>query len=106
MLGPLFEHLVAQSVLVYAQAAGARVGHLRQRDARHEVDLIVELGQRAVAIEVKLAQTVDAKDVRHLLWLKSELGDRLADMVVVTTGPYAYRRQDGVAVVPAALLGP
>jgi len=27
-------------------------------------------------------------------------------MVVVTSGPYAYRRRDGVAVVPAALLGP
>jgi predicted AAA+ superfamily ATPase len=106
MLGPLFEHLVAQSVLVYAQAVGAHVGHLRQLDARHEIDLIVERGQRAVAIEVKLAQTVGSKDVRHLLWLKSELGDGLADMVVVTTGPYAYRRPDGVAVVPAALLGP
>jgi hypothetical protein len=25
--------------------------------------------------------------------------------VVITTGPYAYRRPDGIAVVPAALLG-
>ncbi|MDR1807805.1 MAG: DUF4143 domain-containing protein [Propionibacteriaceae bacterium] len=106
MLGPLFEHLVAQSVLVYAQAAGALVGHVRQRDARHEIDLVVERGQRAVAIEVKLAQVVDPKDVRHLLWLKSELGAGLSDMVVVTTGTRAYRRPDGVAVVPAALLGP
>jgi predicted AAA+ superfamily ATPase len=106
MLGPLFEHLVTQSVLVYAEAVGAHVGHLRQYDARHEIDLIVERGQRAVAIEVKLAQTVDTKDVRHLLWLKSELGDGLADMMVVTTGTQAYRRPDGVAVVPAALLGP
>jgi len=27
-------------------------------------------------------------------------------MVVLTTGKHAYRRQDGVAVVPVALLGP
>ncbi|MDR3361070.1 MAG: DUF4143 domain-containing protein [Bifidobacteriaceae bacterium] len=106
MLGPLFEHLVAQSVLVYAQAARARVGHLRQRDGRHEIDLVVERGQRTVAVEVKLAKSVHDRDVAHLLWLKAELGTALADMVVVTTGREAYRRRDGVAVVPAALLGP
>lgn len=32
--------------------------------------------------------------------------DDLLDAVVVTTGPQAYRRSDGIAVVPAALLGP
>lgn len=37
----------------------------------------------------------------------NELGDELADMVVVTSGRDAHRRQqDGVAVVPLALLGP
>ncbi|MBD5784721.1 ATP-binding protein [Cellulosimicrobium terreum] len=106
MLGPLFEHLVAQSVQVYAQAAGARVGHLRQQDGRHEIDLVVERGRRVVAIEVKLAATVEDRDVRHLVWLRDQLGDDLVDAVVVTTGPYAYRRRDGIAVVPAALLGP
>ena len=30
----------------------------------------------------------------------------LRDMVVVNTGSRAYRRADGVAVIPAALLGP
>jgi hypothetical protein len=29
-----------------------------------------------------------------------------ADAAVITTGPHAYRRPDGIAVVPAALLGP
>lgn len=106
MLGGLFEHLVAQSVLVYAQAAGAHVGHLRQRDGRQEIDLIVERGRSVVAIEVKLATTVRPDDVRHLLWLQERLGDTLADAVVVTTGQQAYRRPDGIAVVPAALLGP
>jgi uncharacterized protein len=44
--------------------------------------------------------------VRHLLWLKQRMGTRLTDMVVTTTGRHAYRRPDGVAVIPAALLGP
>ena len=38
--------------------------------------------------------------------LRRELGDELADAIVVTTGPTAYRRADGIGVVPAALLGP
>ena len=89
------------------QALGARVGHLRTKDTEREIDLIVEGDDhRVVAIEVKLSETVSDKDVRHLNWLHDQLGDRLADRVLITTGEYAYRRQDGVAVVPLALLGP
>ena len=51
-------------------------------------------------------RTVEDRDVRHLAWLKERIGDRLLDSVVVTTGPTAYRRADGVAVIPLALLGP
>ena len=106
-LGALFESLVTQSVRVYAEAAGARVGHLRTRGTEHEADLVVEGDDLSVlAVEVKLAGTVEDKDVRHLCWLREQLGDRLVDSVVVTTGPYAYRRKDGIAVVPLALLGP
>ncbi|MFN8717474.1 MAG: hypothetical protein ACK6DP_06425 [Gemmatimonas sp.] len=59
-----------------------------------------------MAIEVKLAGAIDDAHVEHLQWLKNRLGDDLLDAVVVTTGPVAYRRPDGIAVVPAALLGP
>jgi hypothetical protein len=106
-LGALFESLVTQSVRVYAEATNAQIGHLRTKNTEHEVDLIVEGDDRqVVAIEVKLAATVDDKDVRHLNWLHSAVGDRLADRIVITTGEFAYRRKDGVAVIPLALLGP
>ncbi len=106
LLGALFESLLTLSVRVYAQAAEARTAHLRTWSGAHEIDLIVERGQRIVAIEVKLGHTPQERDVRHLLWLRDELGDELADMIVITTGATAYRRPDGIAVVPAALLGP
>ncbi len=106
LLGALFESLVTLSVRVYAQRIEARTYHLRTRGGEHEVDLIVERGQSVVAIEVKLGVAPTDADVRHLLWLKEQIGDDLADMVIVTTGSAAYRRRDGVAVVPAALLGP
>jgi hypothetical protein len=107
-LGALFESLVTLDVRVYAQAAEARVGHLRTHRGAHEVDLIVaRADQSVVAIEVKLASAVNDHDVRHLRWLREEIGDRLVDAVVITTGDYAYRRpDDGIAVIPAALLGP
>lgn len=106
-LGALYESLVAQSVRVYAAAASAQVGHLRTKETDREIDLIVEgEDRRVVAIEVKLSESVSDKDVRHLNWLHDQIGDRLADRVLVTTGEHAYRRTDGVAVVPLALLGP
>ncbi|MDJ1371430.1 ATP-binding protein [Gulosibacter molinativorax] len=106
LIGPLFESLATLSIRVAAQSESARVGHLRTRNGDREVDLIVE-GQEGqiVAVEVKLAATVGDEDVRHLLWLRRQLGDRIADLVIITTGEYAYRRRDGIVVVPLSLLG-
>lgn len=105
--GSLFEALAALSVRVFAQAAGSKVGHLRTYGGEHEIDLIVENADgRVIAIETKLSGVVTDRDVRHLTWLKEEIGDQLIDRVVLNTGPGAYRRSDGVAVVPLALLGP
>jgi len=106
LLGALFESLVTLCVRVYAQAAEARIGHLRTWSGDREVDLIVERGAQLLAIEVKLSQVVNDRDVRHLLWLRDALGENLTDAMIITTGPAAYRRPDGIAVIPAALLGP
>jgi uncharacterized protein len=107
LLGHLFESLVTLNVRVFAQAAEATVKHLRTRAELHEIDLIVERGDhRVVAIEVKLTRRVVDQDVRHLRWLSDQIGDELLDSVIITAGPAAYRRPDGIAVVPAALLGP
>jgi hypothetical protein len=105
-LGALIESLVTLCVRVYAQATEARIGHLRTWSGDREVDLIIERGSQLLAIEVKLSQVVNDRDVRHLLWLRDALGENLTDDMIITTGPAAYRRPDGIAVVPAALLGP
>lgn len=106
LLGSLFESLVTQSVRVLAQALRAKVAHLRTHSGNREVDLIVDRGGgRVVAIEVKLGETVNDHDCRHLTWLQRQLGEDLLDAVVISTGPEAYRRADGIAVVPAVLLG-
>jgi predicted AAA+ superfamily ATPase len=107
LLGHLFESLMALSLRVYAQRAGCRVSHLRTFGGEHEVDFIVERpDHRVVGIEVKLTHDPRDRDVRHLQWLGEVLGDDLLDALIITTGPEAYRRPDGVGVVPASLLGP
>ncbi|HEY3547602.1 MAG TPA: DUF4143 domain-containing protein, partial [Propionicimonas sp.] len=107
LLGALFESLVTLCVRTYADAADATVSHLRTHRGDHEVDLIITRNDgRMVALEVKLAPVPSDEDVRHLRWLREQVGDDLLDAAVITTGPTAYRREDGIAVIPASLLGP
>lgn len=107
LLGALFESLVTLDLRVYAQRAEASIKHFRTYGGDREVDLIAERGDgRVVGIEVKLARTVDDAAVTHLAWLRDQLGDDFLDGLVITTGAEAYRRRDGFAVVPSALLGP
>lgn len=88
------------------QAAEARTAHLRTQGGRQEVDLILQrYDGKVLAFEVQLASTPTDADTRHLHWLGEQLGSRLIDKVIVNTGTHAYRRDDGVAIVPLALLG-
>lgn len=107
LVGHLFESLATLCIRVYAQPLDLDVAHIRTARGEREVDLVVHSPDgRALAIEVKFAATPSDRDVRHLHWLGERLGDDLVDKIVLTTGKRAYRRADGVAVVPLALLGP
>jgi len=104
-LGALFESLVVQTVRVMAEVIGCRVSHFRSRSGR-EIDVIVERpDSRVLAIEVKLSGQVRPSDVRTLNWLDGEMPGKVVDKVIVNSGDRAFRRPDGVAVVPLALLG-
>lgn len=107
LFGALFESLVAQSMRTYAQAADVGHAYLRTHAGEREIDgLLVRRDQRCVAYEVKLTGDITERDVRHLRWLTAKLGSQLLDAVVITTGPAANRRADGIGVVPAAMLVP
>ena len=106
-LGALFESLVAMSLFVFADANAAQLRHLRTWSGDHEVDfIVVGEGGKVVALEAKLGSTVRPEHVAHLLWLREQLGDRLLDAILINTGSDAYRRKDGIGVVPLGLLGP
>ena len=106
-LGALFESLAVATVRVLAEAAGAKTFHFRLQGGDHETDIIVERPDRRVlAIEVKLSTTVRPADVKDLNWLDEKITGLLVDKVILNTGTRAYRRPDGVAVIPLSLLGP
>ena len=110
MVKVLFDVLLIEPSIVVPSGeenAEARTGHLRTHSGDREIDLIVEgQNKRVIAIEVKLKRTIKDDDVRNLRWLESTIGNELLDAIVITTGETAYRRSDGIGVVPAALLGP
>ena len=106
LLGRMFEALAVQSIQSYAQASFAKLSHFRDVNGRREIDMIVEREDgKILAIEVKMTSTPEASDGKHLKWLKSEIGDRLIDSVVIHAGKFAFRNE-GIAYVPLALLGP
>ncbi|MGH9043881.1 MAG: ATP-binding protein [Acidimicrobiales bacterium] len=107
VLGRLFESLVTLSVRVLAQRAEATVTHLRTRNGDHEIDLMLTNPEgKVLAAEVKLSGTVSDHDLRQLKWLTSNYTEHVIDRIAITTGPFAYRRPDGIAIVPLSLLGP
>jgi predicted AAA+ superfamily ATPase len=107
--GLWFESLVVRDLRVYAQPLRGKVYHYRDSD-HLEVDIIVELFDgRWAGIEVKLGSTKEAVDpaARSLITLRDRVGPgRCAFLAVVNTGAGAYRRADGVLVIPASTLGP
>jgi predicted AAA+ superfamily ATPase len=109
-LGLLFESLVVRDLRVYAQAIEASV-LAYQDNTGLEADAIVETRDgRWGAFEVKLGHhEIDAAAV-SLLRLRDRVdparhGPPAALCVVTGWGP-AYRRPDGVAVVPIGVLAP
>ena len=109
--GYLFESMAVRDLRIYAQAHDASVHYYRDYSGL-EVDAVIETRDgRWIAAEVKLGgvEAIDQASAA-LLKLRDRVSERraasLAQLVVLTGGRYAYRRPDGVAVVPLAVLGP
>jgi len=103
----LFESMAIRDIQVYAQAIGATVHHYRERSGDLEIDIVVERPDGAwMGIEVKLGTHRIDDAAGSLLALADRRVTRSPEaLVVVTGGQYAYRRADGVAVVPLGALG-
>ena len=108
-LGFLFEALCHRDLQIYAKANGGRLYHYRDSSNR-EVDAIIELPDgRWGAFEVKLgaSQTDDAaENLVRFNEMISDYGSSNPSVLCVISGMEnaAYRREDGVFVVPITSL--
>lgn len=114
-LGMLFENLVLRDVRVFLSTYGGvdNSVHYFRDEKGLEVDLIVEHDGRWGAIEVKLSDAKADDGARNLKALERKVLSNPAAQnaapaflaVVVGKGSIAYTRDDGVAVIPTAVLG-
>ena len=110
LLGLLFESLAHRELSVYARACGASVYHYRDNTGL-EVDAIVETpGGDWCAFEVKLGGgQIDAAAAALLKFrdrVDAEKTGVPQTLGVIVSSGYGYLREDGVAVIPIAALGP
>ena len=106
--GFMFESLCDRDMRVYAQANDGDIYHYRDKNEL-EADIIVALKDgRWAPVEVKLGNKQIEEATAHLIKLSekidSEKMGRPSFMMVLTAGEYAYRRKDGVWVVPLGCL--
>ncbi len=107
-LGFLFESLVIRDLRIYGQAIGATVSHYREAKGV-EADAILETRDgRWAALDVKLGQGDVDKGAGSLIRVADHVDATRhgapAFLAVVTGWGYAYRRPDGVFVVPIGVL--
>ena len=108
--GFLFEALCTRDIRIYVQHNDGDVFHYRDKSGL-ETDLIVQLRDgRWGAIEVKMGNKQIEEAAVNLLKLKDKINtDKMREpsfLMVLTGGQFAFKRQDGVFVVPIGCLKP
>ena len=109
-LGSLFESLCIRDLRVYADALGGRLYRYHDNTGL-EADAVMTLrGGRYALFEVKLGMSEVDDGAASLAKLADRLDTSLMGtpsfLAVLTPGGYAYRRSDGVLVVPMSCLRP
>jgi hypothetical protein len=106
--GLLFESLVIRDLRVYAQGIGGLVFHYRDNTGL-EADAVIHLNDgRWGLVEVKLGDHLIDEAAENLMKLKERIDtNRINEpsfLMIVTGTGYAYKRKDGILVVPIGCL--
>ena len=106
--GLLFESLCVRDLRIYSQPLDGSVSYIGDSNG-NEVDIIVELpGGKWGAIEVKLGDNRADEGAKNLLKLRDNVDTKYTKqpsfLMVLTAGQFAYKRPDGVLVVPIGCL--
>lgn len=106
--GFLFEALCTRDIRVYTEVNDGKVYHYRDKNGL-EADMIIQLNDgRWAAIEVKMGGKQIDEAAANLIKLSEKVNTEKMGvpsfLMVITAGQFAYRRNDGVIVVPLACL--
>lgn len=111
-LGLFFETLAVRDLRVYAEANDGQVFHYRDNN-NLECDAVIHLRNGHYGlVEIKLGgESLINEGAKNLLLLEQKINtDKMYapsfKMVLTAVGQYAYRREDGVYVVPIGCLKP
>lgn len=105
--GFLFESLVVRDLRVYAQPNGGTVLHYRTADAVSEIDAVVEYRDGSwIGVEVKSGYGAVEAAAEKLVAVAGTITREPSALVVVVPSGRVIRLDNGVWVVPAAVLGP
>ena len=108
LFGFLFESLVERDLKIYIENLGGNLYHYHDNNTGMEVDAIVELSDgRYGAIEIKLGVGKIDEAANNLLKF-SQKCEIEPEFLCVISGmiDYAYKRKDGVYVMPITALKP
>ncbi|WP_172136568.1 ATP-binding protein [Adlercreutzia sp. ZJ473] len=108
--GLLFESMCVRDLRVYTDALGGNVFHYRDKTDL-EADAVIHLNDgRWALVEVKMGASQIDIAAKHLKKLADRIDQRHEGspsfLMVLTAASAAYRREDGVLVVPLAMLAP
>lgn len=113
--GFIFECLCIRDLKIYSNSQGGTISYYRDRYGL-EADAVLHLNDgRYALIEIKLGSKEIEEGAKHLIELKNLITqNNLLNpratipeptlLIVLTGGPVAYRRKDGVLVIPIGCL--
>lgn len=107
VLGRIIDSFVVAQLRseVGASLVRPQMYHLRTKEGREEVDVVVEVsGRRIIGIEVKASAAPTERDARHLAWLRDQYGEAFVAGVVLHTGPQIFALGDRIIAAPISVL--
>lgn len=106
--GFLFESLVIRDLKIYTEYIGGKVFHYRD-SYNYETDAVIHLNDgRWGLVEIKLGSKYIGDAAKNLIKISQNIdtNKKPSFLMIVTGGELAYKRSDGVYVVPIGALKP
>lgn len=106
LIGRVLDTLVAAQLRPELEVSSLRprVFHFREKNGRHEIDLIGEVGSGVVGIEIKATSAPTSSDSEHLVYLRDKLGSRFLGGAVLHTGPGKFTLSDRIFALPISAI--